>query len=125
MHKPAAVLMICLASLPVAAQADGACKVANAGAGRSVYHSLRELPPQVRAELPGMADVGKPFQSTDVVSPDAPQFGRRMRAAWSVGSTYVIEYQYGGISAGDSRAVISLRNGGVAVCDPKWRPPKK
>ncbi|KAA9011971.1 MULTISPECIES: hypothetical protein [Sphingobium] len=72
------------------------------GNGATLVHSIKALPDEVSAELArffhdgyGMADVGEPFNSTDVVEGTVPQ--RRFIRAYHSGNYWVIWYEQGGI----------------------------
>ena len=91
--------------------------------------SMSLLPPDVRGALMSLcshcnfADSGAPWNATDVMANDLPQ--RRLVRTERHGSTWLVQYQHGGIAKHSHTAVFSLKPSIHLVQGSSCRPPEK
>ncbi|HWE44639.1 MAG TPA: hypothetical protein VG407_01315 [Caulobacteraceae bacterium] len=103
---PSLVLTAVLSFAGVASAADVGCRPH--GAVTWITH-FRDLPPPIAQNLfdrlHEMADVGGPFNETDVIDVNHPLPQHRLVVAARAGRTTVVWYEYGGFVSGTNAAV--------------------
>lgn len=114
----AAVTASMLFAAPAHAAPDTACQLATSVAEVT---RLAQLPPELKALVAPIAEIGAPFNSTDAVLDPSLPFRRLVRAGHR-GDDWFVWYEHGGIGyfwqavvarVGDDGSVSTLANAGT------------